>query len=149
MPRHDSGLSLIEIIAAIGVMGIIIAIVLVAVNPSRQFAQNNDTRRIADLTVILDSVRQYATDHKGKFPAAITTSTQSISNKGANICADISPAYIGLLPSDPTAKNNGVAINDCTSTYDTEYTIAKDSTGKVITVTAPNAQVTGIISITR
>ena len=149
MSKRYSGFTLIELLVVIGILGILLTIVLVAINPARQFAQANDTKRTSDLNTLLNAVHQYAADHKGKLPTAIPTGTaQAISSTGANICADVSPTYVSLLPSDPTAANGGTAISDCTAAYDTEYTIIQDANGRV-TVAAPNAQITKPIDITR
>src|SRR5579859_7330870 len=105
--RNILGFTLIELLVVIGILGILLTIVLVAINPSRQFAQANDTKRTSDINTILNAVHQYAADNKGKLPAGITQVDQSISSLGANICALISPTYVSLLPSDPTAANGG------------------------------------------
>ncbi|MEK7498027.1 MAG: type II secretion system protein [Patescibacteria group bacterium] len=152
--QRQKGFTLIELLVVIGILGILLAIVLIAINPARQFAQADNTKRSSDASALLNAIHQYAADHKGKLPVGIPATTASnISNTGANICADISPTYISLLPSDPKAANNGTAISDCTAAYDTEYTVVQDANGR-ITVSAPNTDTTvtdggAVISVTR
>jgi type IV pilus assembly protein PilA len=145
MPKKYSGFTLIELLVVIGILGILLAIVLIAINPAAQFAQANNTARTNDVNTILNAVHQYAADHKGLLPggndpatAEITTTDQQISTGGADICALISPDYVSLLPVDPDT-NNGVAVSDCAVAYTTNYFIVRDATGR-ITVSAPGAE---------
>lgn len=148
---NDKGFTLIELLVVIGILAILLTIVLIAINPARQFGQANDTRRRSDVTQILNAVGAYSADNAGTLPSAITASASAISNTGADICADLVQNYIPALPSDPQAANGGVAIEatDCAGVYNTEYTISKDA-GNRVTVTAPNTeQSTPDISNTR
>ena len=145
--KNRKGFTLIELIVTIGVLAILLTTVLIAINPARQFAQADNTKRRSDVNAILNAISQYRSDHKGLLPIAITTTAQNISNTGTDICADILITYIPALPSDPKAANGGIKIKNCT-TYDTEYQVVKDASNR-ITVSAPLAELTEIISITR
>lgn len=156
MPRKYSGFSFIEVLVVIAVLGVLLAVLLVAINPSRQFAQDNNTARKADVNLILDSIRKYADDNKGKFPknmpAKGATAEIVEGTGGADICSDISPLYLGQLPVDPSL--NLVIVGDCAvKTYNTGYQVSVDASGKVVTVSAPAAEsvggVTPIISVSR
>lgn len=152
LKRNRSGFTLIELLVVIGILGILLAIVLIAINPAAQFAQANNTARTNDVNTILNAVHQYSADHRGVLPAGITTTNQEIKKtSGADICAVLSPNYVSLLPVDPDT-NNGIAISDCTTEYVTNYFIVKDASGR-ITVSAPGAEaVRGtapVISVTR
>lgn len=141
------GFTLVELLIVIGILGILLSIVLVALNPARQFSQANNTKRQSDVSALLNAVHQYAADNKGVLPSGITTTIQNISSTGANICAALSPTYIAQLPSDPSV-NNGAPISDCTATYDTGYTVVKTSNNRV-TVAAPSAELGIVVSVTR
>ena len=151
MRTVQKGFTLIELLVVIGILGILLAIVLIAINPAAQFAQANNTARHNDVNTILNAVHQYSADHKGLLPTGITATDQEISKAGADICAQISPDYVSLLPVDPQV-NNGVSIADCTTSYVTGYHIVKDANGRV-TVSAPGAEsvrgVTPTIDVTR
>lgn len=140
---QKSGFTLIELLVVIGILTILLAIVLIAINPARQFKQANDTQRRSDVNAILNAIHQYAADWNGTLPSAITTTVQTISNTGADICSDLVTTYIAKLPVDPTVGS----YTDCT-TYDTGYTVVKSSTNDRVTVAAPNAEL-GTISVTR
>jgi prepilin-type N-terminal cleavage/methylation domain-containing protein len=157
MLKKYSGFTLIELLVVIGILGILLAIVLIAINPAAQFAQANNTARTNDVNTILNAVHQYAADHKGLLPAGITANVQEIKKtNGADICGVLSPNYVSLFPVDPDVvgypgATNGAAVADCTLEYQTGYTIVKDASGR-ITVTATAESVRGatpVISVTR
>lgn len=153
MTKKNSGFTLIELLVVIGILGILLAIVLIAINPARQFAQANNTARRSDVTTLLNSIHQYSADHKGILPAGIPVSpavAKEISTLGADICALISPTYVASLPTDPSLDK--AAVSDCAVSYTTGYTVIVDTNGRV-TVAAPDAEaISGqstAISVTR
>ena len=153
--KKNSGFTLIELLVVIGILGVLLAIVLIAINPARQFAQANNTARRSDVNSLLNAIHQFAADNKGLLPAnmpAKGAAAENLSSTGANICADISPTYIAQLPMDPAAADSA-AIGDCTDeTYDTFYQVAVDASGRV-TVSADGAEAIGedtpVIAVTR
>ena len=148
MKSNKSGFTLIEILVVIGILATLFAIVLIAINPARQFSQANNTQRNSNVNAILNAVHQFAADSRGAIPAGISTTVQNIADTGANICADIVTRYIAALPIDPDL--GGGNVTDCTAAYDTGYTIVQSSTDNRITVDAPNAELPGVvISVTR
>lgn len=159
----QKGFTLIELLVVIGILAILLSIVLIAINPARQFGQANDTKRSSAVTQILNAVGAYHADHAGQLPPGLnagSTSAMMISNDdttypgaGDNIdlCAEIVPDYIPALPVDPeTAETVGYDdVADCaTVNYDTGYIISVDANGR-ITVSAPNADITLPIEVTR
>ena len=107
--KQSKGFTLIELLVVIGILAILLAIVLIAINPARQFGQANNTRRTSDVTQILNAVGAYAADHAGTLPAGIQQD-QANEVDASVICADIVPNYIPSLPVDPTV-NGGAAYN--------------------------------------
>ncbi|MBI2405015.1 type II secretion system protein [Candidatus Gottesmanbacteria bacterium] len=144
------GFTLVELLVVIGILAVLLSIVLIAINPARQFSQANNTKRASDVNAILNAIHQYAADNKGAIPAGITTTAQTISDTAANICSAVVPTYIAALPADPTI-NNGAAVTDCAAVggYTTGYTVVKSATDNRITVTAPSAELSQTISVTR
>ena len=151
--KNVKGFTLIELLVVIGILAILLSIVLIAINPARQFGQANDTRRRSEVTQILNAVGAYAADNKGLLPTGIPTGTAAPIASGvgnADICALIMPKYIPALPQDPQ-QGTGTAITDCAAVggYDTGYTILQDAAGRV-TVSAPLTEIaTPDISNTR
>src|SRR5512135_1258495 len=111
LPAERRGFTLIELLVVIGILAVLLAITLIAINPARQFAQANNTKRRSDVNAILNAIHQYAADHKGILPAGIAATARMISNTGANVCADLITTYMAALPSDPQAANNGANID--------------------------------------
>ncbi len=150
MKKHRSlGFTLIELLVVIGILAILLAITLIAINPARQFSQSNNTKRSSDVNAILNAVNQSMADNKGSVPAGITAVVQNVANTGADICTALVPTYIAALPVDPLT-NNGTPITDCAQVggYDTNYTIVSGA-GNRITVAAPAAELGASISVTR
>ena len=162
MPKGRQGFTLIELLVVIGIIGILAAIVLIAVNPGRQFAQARDTQRKSDLLSISNSIYQFAAEHNGDLPDNDGDDTL-VGFPGAVVCIGnvapcfnlatatnaagtetIVPTYIAGIPMDP-------ATGDAA---DTGYTVFQDTgTGGRIVVSAitelPQADGTKIITITR
>lgn len=138
---------MIELLVVIGILAVLLSIVLIAINPARQFSQANNTKRRSDTTAILNAISQYSADNKGALPAAITTTAQNVSDTGADLCASLVTTYLSALPSDP-GTNSGNAVTDCVAAYDTGYQVVKDASDR-ITVSAPDAELSETISVTR
>jgi prepilin-type N-terminal cleavage/methylation domain-containing protein len=145
----QKGFTLIELLIVIGILAILLAITIVALNPRQNFQQANDTQRKSDVSAILNAVNQYAAANKGQLPAAITTSSQAISDGAADLCSVLVPTYLADLPEDPTTGTRTPA-GLCTgaTTYDTGYTIIKSAAGDRVTVGA-TGEITAVISVTR
>src|ERR1700735_2848314 len=68
--RDKRGFTLIEILVVIGIIAVLAAIVIVAINPSRQFAQARESQRVSNVDSILDAIGQRMADNKGVFAAS-------------------------------------------------------------------------------
>jgi type IV pilus assembly protein PilA len=149
MKRNKRGFTLIEILVVIGILAVLFAIALVAINPARQFSQANNTKRRSDVNAILNAIHQYAADNKGALPTAITTSAATIGNGTgeADICASVVTRYLAALPRDPLVT--GGDVTDCTASYTTNYTVVKSATDNRITVAAPGVELEETITVTR
>jgi hypothetical protein len=86
-------------------------------------------------------------DNRGTVPTGITTSSQSIANTGADLCSALMPRYVAALPRDPSIA--GGDITSCSGAYNTGYTIIQSASDNRITVTAPSAELSASITVTR
>lgn len=148
--------TLIELLVVIGILAILLAIVLVAINPARQFSQANNTQRSSDVNTILNAVHQYSADNNGTAPAGIDTTVRTITDSGAvatvDLCAALVPTYVADMPLDPQDGTEAPAASVCTAVgadYSTGYTIVSSASDNRITVAAPGAELGATITVTR
>ncbi len=155
--RNVKGFTLIELLVVIGILAILLSIVLIAINPARQFGQANNTRRQSDVTAILNAIGAYSADHAGDLPTGIPVGSGSAVMIGngtgqADLCSQLVTNYMPALPTDPQFGQGttgvGSAVTDCSSAYNTDYTVYQDASHRV-TVSAPDAQNGALIYNTR
>jgi type IV pilus assembly protein PilA len=139
------GFTLIELLLVIGIIAILAAIVIVAINPTKQLGDARNAQRRSDVKTILDAVYQYALDNNGNIPTGITTTSKWICKSGANVSCNnglslnlLTGSYVVAIPSDPQSAT-------ATGTY---YKIQSLQNGR-ITVNALGAEQSATISVTR
>lgn len=123
-----------------GIIALLATVVIVAINPARQFAQARNSQRTSNVHAILNAVGQNIADHRGVFECSAgeipTVPTGMKSGGGYDIAPCIVPLYLPLLPFDPSAPT---AHHTSDADYDTGYTIVRDVATNRIKVAAPFA----------
>lgn len=130
--KGQQGFTLIEILVVIGLIAILAAIVLIAINPARQFAQARNSQRESNLETILNGIGQDIADNKGVLtcPSMVTPipvdpapALHIGTTAGMIDLSCLAPTYIASsIPTDPTGG----------TLADTEYTIQASSSRIVI-----------------
>jgi len=155
MIQLKKGFTLIELLVVIGILAILLAITLIAINPARQFGQANNTRRRSDVLQILNAIHQYVAENNGQLPPEVKALTANTATEFNNtnfplLCGLLMPNYIPALPTDPSL--NVANITDCSANSgawgDTGYQISVDA-AKRVTVIAPITDNSAVISVTR
>lgn len=142
--NNKRGFTLIELLVVIGILAVLLAITLIAVNPGQQLQQADDTKRRSDINAVLNAVNQHMVANNGQVPTGLSATPAPISNSGIDLCTILVPDYIAAIPQDP-ASNSGADITTCT-TYDSGYEASAENNR--VTIYAPDAN-GGTISVTR
>jgi prepilin-type N-terminal cleavage/methylation domain-containing protein len=132
--RKTKGFTLLEILLVIAAIGILAAIVLVAINPNRQIEAARQAKRRSDINTITKAIQQYSIDNNGQYPEGIETGAKPICQTGNTPtgCIDLSsfliPTYIAAIPE---ADSN-------------RYYVRKNISGTSIEVTHPRDEIWNI-----
>lgn len=130
------GFTLIELLVVIGILAILLAITLIAINPARQFGQANDTRQRSDVLQILNSIHQYVAENQGQLPAevaALVADTPTVFNSTnfPNLCGELMTDYIPALPVIPTLNQPNITDCNVVGGWNTGYSISRDSANRI------------------
>lgn len=131
---NKKGFTLLEVLIVIGILAVLSAAVLVAVNPTRQFKLARDSQRVANVSAIANAISQSVADNKGVFPcdAELGAVETNIGADDADIAACLVPDYISTLPINPGyATGAYISAED----YDTGYNVMKNATGRIVVST--------------
>ncbi len=130
--NKKQGFTLVEVMLVIGLIGILAGMIIVAINPVRQFKVARDTERQTHILAIMNAVNANMSEHSGIFtcmgtPRDLPTTTLAIigSDAGALDIRDcLVPMYLGEIPKDPKI---GRPYNSSTG-YSTGYALGISST---------------------
>jgi prepilin-type N-terminal cleavage/methylation domain-containing protein len=151
--RIERGFTLIEILVVIGIIAVLAAVVLVAINPSRQFKLARDSQRVSNVNALLNSISQNIAEHRGVFvcgtsplalPIIPTIVRSATSTGGIDLASCVVPTYLSVLPYDPNAIG---AYYTSVTDYNTQYVIYQDAQGRV--TASSTGEITPSISLTR
>jgi prepilin-type N-terminal cleavage/methylation domain-containing protein len=145
--NQKKGFTLLEILLVIALIGILVTIIIVVLNPKSRFASaRNDTRQ-SDIKKIEGALIQYRLQ-EGSYPVGLDGTLRDIcdpdianpsTNCGININLSVLvPIYLQSIPQDP---------NDKDTTGGNGYQVAVDTTRNIVAVKAIQAESSATISI--
>ena len=166
--KAKSGFTLIELLIVIAIIGILAAIVLVAVDPAKRLAQSRDARRSGEVYSVLNAILNYTVDNKGVLPSTLLTSTSNTpymlgtapSACDGAACNDISTAsaclnlsgalvdtYIAAMPVDP--RGSAVIGGYVYAASSTGYYVEKTPSGRILVGSCQHERTDAPISVER
>lgn len=135
----------------LGIALIVMAGILLAVNPSQKISAARNAKRASDISMISSAISLYHSEYSNTYPPAILNATTPLeigsgSNK-ADICPFLVPYYVLTLPMDPALGKTSANTN-CAS-YSLGYSLTYNPLTQEVTISAPKAESGAIISTTR
>jgi prepilin-type N-terminal cleavage/methylation domain-containing protein len=140
--RQNKGFTLLEILLVIAAIGILAAIVLVAINPNRQIESAKNAVRQSDINTIQKAIQQYSIDNGGVYPAGIEIGAKAICNTGsqkstdtlnpANLCDNkvnlksLVPDYLASIP-EPDSNYYYIIKNNNSNNIEVRYANTVDN----------------------
>lgn len=147
----QDGFTLIELLVVIGILAILLAITLIAINPNKHFQDARNTQRKSDVSAILDAVYEYESANTGSAPSALAnvSSTAASLSRGAAQAASAvafsTPSVTFTVGSGNTVTSGMATVSGCSVTADngTFPVTGGSSTTIIVTNAAGVAGATG------
>ncbi len=117
--KNRLGFTLIEVLVVVGILGILITLVIVAVNPARQLQQTRNTQRASDLKGVQTALEAYRVANN-IYPLSTVDNQITGAPWGGSW-----PGYLSNVPQDPTEGQTYSYV----STDGTSYQLYADFEG--------------------
>ncbi len=152
--KNKAGFTLIELLVVIGIMGILLSITLLAINPNKHFKDARNTQRSSNVSEILNAIYEYESSNTGNEPPSIThlSSTALPLGKAAVQTATGTSfstpnlTYSGL--SGNTVTSGNVLVYGCSQSGDNGTFSVVSGTGTTIVANDPGGSGTSATGCT-
>jgi prepilin-type N-terminal cleavage/methylation domain-containing protein len=134
--EKKKGFTLIELLIVIGIIAILAAAIIIAINPGQQFKQARNATRWSHMNSLANGIYSYVIFNRGVYPPGCpptypATTTIYDGTGVATSCNVLFPDHITALPKPPLAGE--------------QYWIQFDNVGESrIKITSNHAEATGI-----
>lgn len=108
--KQQKGFTLIELLIVIGIIGVLAAAILVALNPLEQFARGRDSGRISTAQQLGKTVQSYSTSQDAVFPPQGTTWLTTLQTAAELKAVPTNPTSAGYTAGcfTPGVAQNGI-----------------------------------------
>jgi prepilin-type N-terminal cleavage/methylation domain-containing protein len=134
--KQKKGFTLIELLMTVALIGVLLGIVIVSVDPVEQFANARNRQREADTSALVLAIERYVSNNDGSLPGGVDETDKAICQSscltdGSQVSLTVLQPYLaeGTLPRDPSEEDPVL----------TGYTI-RVTEGRNVYVGAPNAE---------
>jgi prepilin-type N-terminal cleavage/methylation domain-containing protein len=145
---NQSGFTLIELLIVIGILAILLAITLLALNPTQHFQGARNAQRSSDVTAILDGIYEYEAAHTGSLPASVSNVTSAVplnsgqADQTATGTSFSTPDLTLTVPSGNTITTGTVTIGGCSVAADNGTFPVTSGSSTTVVVTNAGASAT-------
>jgi len=146
--HKSSAFTLIEVLITLAILAFLTSMTIFIINPADRLADARNDERKLNVNLMLLAIGQNIANNTGTFNCSVgdipTTTATVIGTSTYDIHDCLVTEYLSELPVDPVT-----GFFASSTDYNTGYSIIKNATTTQITISAPDAELGEIISVTR
>ncbi len=136
----QGGFTLIELLVVIGILAILLAITLIAINPNKHFQDSRNTQRQSNVSEILNAIYEYESANSGNKPGSVTNVSLTMPlgeapTQSATSVAFATPTVTFTVASGNTVTSGNVLVSGCSTAADNGTFAVTAGTSTTIAVT--------------